>query len=257
VGHDIFISYAANDKPTADAACVALEANGVRCWVAPRDIVPGMDWGEAIVNAINECQIMVLVFSSVANESPQIKREVERAAHRGIPIIPFRIQDVSPCKSLEYFISTPHWLDALTPPMEKHLQYLVKSVKVLLHKSVDGGVADINWREPPNLITPGAAGACDQYRAAIEIAWANKKLEEAEVAGLEKLVAKIGLGEQEAAGIEIDIMGETKENIVERQRKSGLDNKSGATTQYNFCNKCGERLVAGAKFCKKCGQKCT
>ena len=135
MSHDIFISYAASDKLTADAACVALEANGVRCWVAPRDIVPGMDWGEAVVTAINECQIMVLVFSSVANESPQIKREVERAAHRGIPIIPFRIQDVSPCKTLEYFISTPHWLDALTPPVEKHLQYLVKAVKVLLQKN--------------------------------------------------------------------------------------------------------------------------
>jgi hypothetical protein len=255
VGHDIFISYATNDKPIADAACVALEANGVRCWVAPRDIVPGMDWGEAIVNAINECQIMVLVFSSVANESPQIKREVERAAHRGIPIIPFRIQDVSPCKSLEYFISTPHWLDALTPPVEKHLQYLVKSVRVLLQKSVNGTNADPNRRDPPNLITSNTPAALDQYRTAIEIAWANKKLEDAEVTSLEKLVTKIGLGKQDTAKIEIDIMGDTKENIVERQRKKESEIKSGAGIRHNFCNKCGEHLIVAAKFCKKCGQK--
>jgi hypothetical protein len=76
------------------------------------------------------------VFSSNANSSPQIKREVERAVSRGTPIIPFRIEAVPLSKSLEYFISSPHWLDALSPPMEKHLQYLVDTVHMLLSRVV-------------------------------------------------------------------------------------------------------------------------
>ena len=134
MAHDVFISYSSKDKPTADAVCATLEANGVRCWIAPRDVVPGRDWGESIIGAIKGAQIMVLVFSANANYSPQIKREVERAVSRGMIVIPLRIEEVAPSPSLEYFISTPHWLDAFTPPLEKHLQNLSQVVLKILRR---------------------------------------------------------------------------------------------------------------------------
>ena len=77
--HDVFVSYSSDDKPTADAVCATLENRGIRCWIAPRDILPGVDWGGAIIEAINPTRAMVLVYSAKANDSPQIKREVERA----------------------------------------------------------------------------------------------------------------------------------------------------------------------------------
>jgi hypothetical protein len=70
VAHDVFISHSSHDKPMADAACAVLEQRGIRCWVAPRDIVPGADWGESIVDAIGAARAFVLVFSSHANTSP-------------------------------------------------------------------------------------------------------------------------------------------------------------------------------------------
>lgn len=132
MGHDVFISYSTKDKPTADAVCANLESGGVRCWMAPRDILPGSDWGESIVDGIKRCRVMILVFSSNANASPQIRREVERAVNKGVPIIPFRIEEVMPTRSLEYFISTPHWMDAMSPPLEKHLNKLTEVVLTLL-----------------------------------------------------------------------------------------------------------------------------
>jgi hypothetical protein len=132
MSHDAFISYSSHDKAAADAASAALEASGVRCWIAPRDIRPGSEWGEAIIDGINKSRALILIFSGSANDSPQISREVERAVHKGIPIIPLRIEDIAPTRSLEYFIGTVHWLDALTPPLEAHLRRLVDSVKVLL-----------------------------------------------------------------------------------------------------------------------------
>ena len=75
---------------------------------------------------------MVLVYSSNANHSPQIKREVERAINKGLPVVPFRVEDVAPSATLEYFISETHWLDAFTPPLEHHLERLADAVKRLL-----------------------------------------------------------------------------------------------------------------------------
>lgn len=155
MAHDAFISYSTKDKPIADAACATLESRGIRCWIAPRDILPGADWGEAIIDAINQSSLMILVFSSSANASPQIKREVERAVNKGIPIIPFRIENVPLSKSLEYFISTPHWLDALTQPLEQHLDYLSQTVSVFLQKTKE---------RIPNPPQPGATSPVSSSR---------------------------------------------------------------------------------------------
>lgn len=132
---DAFISYASADKTPADAACAVLEAAGIRCWVAPRDIAPGLEYGAAIIDAIDRCRVMVLIFSSSANDSPQVRREIERAASKGFAILPVRIEEVLPTKSMEYFLGDIHWLDAMTPPIEKHLQQLAVTIKALLNAS--------------------------------------------------------------------------------------------------------------------------
>ncbi len=134
MAHDVFLSYSHEDHTVANAAVATLESHGIRCWIAPRDILPGSDWGEAIIDAIEEARAMVLILSSHSNESEQIKREVERTVHQGLTVIPFRIEDVVPSKTLEYFISTQHWLDAMTPPLEDHLALLADTLTVLLAK---------------------------------------------------------------------------------------------------------------------------
>ena len=132
MAHDVFVSHSVKDKLVANAIVARLEADSVRCWVAPRDVVPGADWGESIVDAIESSRIMILIFSRNANASPQIKREVERAVDKGVYIIPFRVDDIEPTKSLEYFISTAQWMDAFPPPLERHLETLAKTVKAIL-----------------------------------------------------------------------------------------------------------------------------
>ena len=130
--HDVFLSHSAKDKPVADAICARLEQAGVRVWIAPRDIQPGANWGEAIIEALEGCRAMVVVFSASANASPQVLREVERAVGKGVAVIPFRIEDVLPSKAMEYFLSSPHWLDAMSPPLDRHIDELVASVRKLI-----------------------------------------------------------------------------------------------------------------------------
>ena len=102
--YDVFISYATEDKPFADNICEVLEVNGIRCWIAPRDIKPARDYSEEILSAIEASSSFLLVLSAHSNESPHVKREVERAVNKNAHIIPVRIEEVAPSKSLEYFI---------------------------------------------------------------------------------------------------------------------------------------------------------
>lgn len=132
MAHDVFVSYASEDKATADAVVEALEQRNIRCWVAPRDVAAGRDYAGALVQAIDASRVLVLVFSSNANASPHVMREISRAADRGNSILPLRIEDVPFSKTMEYYISTTHWLDALTSPLDQHLDQLVQSVAALL-----------------------------------------------------------------------------------------------------------------------------
>jgi hypothetical protein len=155
MAHDVFVSYASGDKSVADAVCATLESHGIRVWIAPRDVLPGMHYGEAIIDAIHESRIMVLVFSSKANLSGHIPKEIERAVSQGITVMPLRIENVAPAKSLDYFIGSIHWLDALTPPLEVHLQRLAANVQTLLSR----GDARTEVHAGPALAPANAAAA--------------------------------------------------------------------------------------------------
>ena len=130
--HDVFVSYSTNDKPVADAIVSRLEQAGIRCWVAPRDIIPGRVWGEAILHAIEATRLMVVVLSGAANASRQVIREVERAVSNDVVVIPFRIESVEPTGAMAYFLASEHWLDAMTPPLESHIARLLVAVRALL-----------------------------------------------------------------------------------------------------------------------------
>ncbi len=75
---------------------------------------------------------MVLIFSDHANASKQVRKEVERAISKDLPVLAFRIQNVAPKDAMEFNLSNIHWLDAFTPPMERQLELLARSVQTLL-----------------------------------------------------------------------------------------------------------------------------
>jgi len=158
MAHDAFISYSSKDKITADTVCAVLEREGIRCWIAPRNVVAGMEWGECIIEAIEQSRVLVLVFTAEADASPQVRREVERAVNRGVSILPLRVEDVMPGRALEYFIANVHWFDALTPPLETHLQNLVATIKTLLARPPARRTASIPLSQLAELSKAPASG---------------------------------------------------------------------------------------------------
>jgi hypothetical protein len=129
---DVFVSYSQSDRSPAFEIVSQLEACGTKVWVAPRDIAPSAEWAAEIIEAIAAAKIMVLVFSGTSNNSPQVRREVERAVHRQVPILTVRIEEALPTKSMEYFLSAQHWLDAFPPPLTVHFERLCREVSALL-----------------------------------------------------------------------------------------------------------------------------
>ena len=125
----IFITHSSHDVKTATKIRDYLEANGVQCWMAPRDIPVGAEWAEAILNGIENASGMLLVFSSNSNDSPQVRREIERAIHNDLPVFPIRIENVVPSKAMEYYISSNHWMDAFDSQLEVNLLKLVETIK--------------------------------------------------------------------------------------------------------------------------------
>ena len=171
---NIFVSYSQPDYGCAMELVARIEAEGIHCWIAPRDIAPSTDWAAEIIDAIANSRTMVLVFSASSNDSPQVRREVERAVHKQVNILPFRIENVLPSKSLEYFLSAQHWMDAFPPPREAHYARLCNYLKAQLAPS-----------------PPPAAHAPLEEAAAHFVAppSASQSLDTAEVLRIERLLA--------------------------------------------------------------------
>jgi len=136
MAHEIFISYSAADGKVANAVCQALEKASLSCWIAPRDITPGVKYAEALIDAINSCRIFLLILSATSNASPQLEMEFDRAASKNITILSFRIDPVTLSKTLEYYLSSRHWLDASAGPVEAHLPTLVQTAGRLLGTAI-------------------------------------------------------------------------------------------------------------------------
>src|SRR5215469_16029815 len=130
---EVFISHSSKDREIADVICRHLESTGVSCWIAHRDIDPGADWTQGILQGIASSRLFVLVYSRHANDSDHVQREVGRACSLQLPVLPFRTEPVEPRNSLEYFLQTVHWFDATTAPLERHLPILTERVKALLN----------------------------------------------------------------------------------------------------------------------------
>lgn len=126
----VFISYASKELKKANEVCSYLEKEGVSCWIAPRDILPGTEYGEAIICGIEECSTLVLIYSEASSTSKHVLREVERAVSKNVPIIAYKIEDAPLSKSMEYFLLTNQWLDATGKG--NHLAELLSSVNVIL-----------------------------------------------------------------------------------------------------------------------------
>jgi hypothetical protein len=229
----VFVSYSQADHEPAFGLVSRLESCGIDCWIAPRDVTPAADWAEEIIDAIAAARVMVLVFSPSTNDSPQVRREVERAVHHRVAVLPFRVADVLPSKSLEYFLSSQHWLDAFPPPLEPHYARLAEYLRALLGAPPHGaGTAAATGSYAAPAAAPSPSGTTGTMPALIDAA--HLKHFESELAGYIGPVARhlVKRAAASAAGVDALILqlGTEIESEADRRR---------------FINACRRHLRAG------------
>ena len=154
---DVFVSYSSKNKNVADAIVADFEQHGIRCWYAPRDIMPGDSWVSAITEALQVVKVQVLIYTDESNTSRQVMNEVAVAFNAGKTIVPFRLTQTKMSNEFEYYLSCVHWLDALTESLSDNITQLRKYVEVIL-----SGVNNV-YATPPeqNPVTGDSAKQTD------------------------------------------------------------------------------------------------
>ena len=133
---DLFISHAERkDGAQAQELCKALEARGLRCFLAPRNLKPGEDWPSALARAIPRCRMLVVLLSRAGLESNFVQREVERADSRQIPLFPVRLEPLSLDERMELFLGRTQCFDVAPRTWAQALPDLVECL----------------WQQPWNL----------------------------------------------------------------------------------------------------------
>ena len=150
MAHEVFISYASPNKAAADAVCAGLERRSIRCWIAPRDIVPGLPWAESIIDAIEgrascSCCSAKRPTSrsrcSARSNGPFTRTSLSSGAHR---------ERDADANDGVLSSSSQHWFDAIQTPMEQHLDRMAQAVKAHLARK---GTEAISFRRRPGRFT--------------------------------------------------------------------------------------------------------
>ena len=165
----IFISYSSIDQKVAETICDALQARGYSCWIACRNIGAGDNFQEAIVKAIRSARVMLLVFTSNANNSDEIKKEIVLAGRHRITVVPVRVEDVAPNDALAYEFATRQWID-LFKDWEREIERLTSQIGTIL---ADGGpIRDIagDPSAKPASVAPAAAANKSPLRPLVALA---------------------------------------------------------------------------------------
>ena len=131
MAYDVFISYSTKDQKIVEGLSAYLEQQHIRCFAAYRDIPKGVVWAKVIAEAIDDCKIMVVVFSEHFNRSEQVDREIKLCVEEGKPILTFKIQDTAFSGAKKYYLKNINWIDAFPNP-ESYFGELHDSLKRLL-----------------------------------------------------------------------------------------------------------------------------
>jgi hypothetical protein len=151
----IFICYSSKDEAIARGVVEFLEAEGLDCWIASRDVQPGQNYQETIVQALEKAQGIVFLFSESSGTSGEIKKELSLAGGYKTPVFPLRLSPITPTGALRYELATRQWID-IFPDREQALRKLARTISHVLDAPAvagnDGFEASPMAAAPPSIV---------------------------------------------------------------------------------------------------------
>lgn len=148
-GH-VFISHGSENSDEANELCTFIELSGVKAWIAPRDVRPGIDYSEALQDAIENCAAFVVLVTEMANKSPYVRAETEMAFSCHKPIFPVRMSDIKPAAGLALFLKIRHWTDAYGKGRQANLDRLMLELQTACGLAPPTPPAPVRAPSPPS-----------------------------------------------------------------------------------------------------------
>ncbi|MGB6535820.1 MAG: toll/interleukin-1 receptor domain-containing protein [Xanthobacteraceae bacterium] len=133
-GSHLFICFSSKDEVVAREVVEALEAMDLKCWISLRDVLPGQNYQEAIVTALEAASGIVFLFSEHSNRSLEIKKELSIGDSIQVPVFPLRLSPIAPSGALRYELAVRQWID-IFPHRQHALARLAETIKNALHGS--------------------------------------------------------------------------------------------------------------------------
>ena len=127
--HKVFISYSDADRSLAGKIYAALECHGVRCWMSGRDLPFEADFQAGTTEAIEAAQLVLLVFSSSANLSRKVIKELSLRDTK--PLIVVRVEDVLPAGEFQRLVPSIEFHD-LFEDFDARLELFCRHVRAVL-----------------------------------------------------------------------------------------------------------------------------
>jgi hypothetical protein len=147
----VFICFSSSDDGIAREVVSRLEEESLNCWISLRDVGPGQNYQESIINALESARGVIFLFSEFSSASGETKKELSVAASLNIPVFPLRLTPVTPTGALRYELATRQWVD-LFPDREQGFRRLIAAVRRVL----DPAFAAEPARTGARPVAPGA-----------------------------------------------------------------------------------------------------
>ena len=107
----LFVSYSTRDLAAVKRIVARLEARGLTCWYAARDIPPAAIFAKAIADAVARCDGFIAVISKASQTSNAVLRELELASNAAKTIYPLRLEAGALASGFDYYLSLAQWTE--------------------------------------------------------------------------------------------------------------------------------------------------
>jgi tetratricopeptide (TPR) repeat protein len=146
----VFVSFASPDGLAASELTTELEHAGIPTFFGPRDIDGGMNFALEIVKAISACEVVVVLLSPAAVNSPHVRREVSLAIDERRVLVPLAMPGtVYPAG---FTPEWTYWLSAVQVTDYRGPDTVIERVQGLLTTH-----ADAPLRPRPDKLNPASA----------------------------------------------------------------------------------------------------
>lgn len=130
--YDLFISYASHDIERVRAIVRRVEEAGISVWRDQDRILGGGNYGQAIIDGIERCKLVLLMCSAASMRSRNVKQEIQLAWHYERAYLPLLLDGTighSYPKQIQYWLEGCQWIEVLDRPAEEWLPRILRALE--------------------------------------------------------------------------------------------------------------------------------